>query len=137
MSRHLLRPSLKQFMHHLQEAASAIAYFDFDAVAATFTAGMAKRVASGPFAAAPIVQGDWNAADTADVLSYGRGSQISENFYANNDTGQGTIVFWITPEWNGNDGVVYQPYGASGNILIAKTSANNFSVAIWDGSGYR
>jgi len=77
--------------------------WDYD----TFTAGMAKRAAPGPFETAPIAQGHWDGTGTPDVLSLGRGTQFGNPTgvaYANLDSYQGTIAFWVTPEWNGNDG---------------------------------
>jgi hypothetical protein len=67
----------------------------FSVQAATFTGGMSKRDAPGPFAAAPIVQGKYDGSGTPDVLSFGRGSQISDSFYANLDSYQGSIVMWV------------------------------------------
>lgn len=83
-------------------AGGGLAPFDFNAALATFTAGMAKRSAPGPFSAAPIVQGDANNLSSLvdDVLYFGRGTQISGNFYANADTRQGSVVLWWTPEYS-------------------------------------
>ena len=108
----------------------------------TFTPGMAKRTAPGPFAAAPIVQGDWDGTGVPDVLSFVRGNQIAKHWYDNLDPYQGSIVIWLTPEWNGNDGLDhYILYGVdeylyktSGNVLSARIGGQNFnsaSVAAW------
>ena len=96
-------------------AALIAAFFDFDSGLATFTAKMAKRLAPGPFTAAPIVQGDWDTSGTGDVLSFQDGDVISGNFKANADSVQGTIVLWITPEWNGDDGLTHHILISSNN----------------------
>src|SRR3989344_7348257 len=90
--------------------------------AATFTPGMSKRNVSGaPFAAGPIIQSKLSTSGaTGDSLTYSRGTQVSGNFYANFDKSQGSIVFWVTPEWNGNDG--------QGHSLITATSDQNFFI---------
>jgi hypothetical protein len=68
---------------------------------------MAKRNSAGPFAAGPMVQGTLNGATTTDILSFSRGNQISRNFYEHIDPYQGSLVLWITPEWNSNDGKIH------------------------------
>ena len=69
----------------------------------SFTAGMAKRLPSaGPFAAGVMVQGKWASA-VGDVVSIGRGTLVSGDFYSNWDMNQGSVVFWITPEWSESD----------------------------------
>ena len=45
---------------------------DFDLDAITFTPGMAKRTAPGPFAAAPIAQGQWDSTGTPDIVTIPR-----------------------------------------------------------------
>jgi hypothetical protein len=72
--------------------------------AAAFTPGMAKRVAPGPFDAAPIVQGGWADGAPSDTLVFASGTQVSGTFYQTLDLSQGSLVVWITPEWSGNDG---------------------------------
>ncbi|MFA5136619.1 MAG: LamG-like jellyroll fold domain-containing protein [Patescibacteria group bacterium] len=98
-------------------------YFNYATAAATFAPAMAKRNSSGPFAQGVIVQGDWDASDIKDELSFSPGNSISGYFYQNVDSYQGSIVFWLTPEWNGNDGKHHE--------LV---SANTSRIAIWKGS---
>lgn len=90
--------------------------------AASFSAGMAKRNAPGPFTSAPIVQGTMAnpETDSGDSLSISSGSQIGGNFYDNFDGTQGSIVFWITPEWNGNDGKVHNIFSGSGSKYLLR-----------------
>ncbi|MGD8897986.1 MAG: hypothetical protein PVJ73_18300, partial [Acidobacteriota bacterium] len=71
---------------------------------AGFTEGAAKRLGPGPFQAAPVVQGGWANGDPSDTLAFARGTQIGNLFYTTLDGDQGSIVLWITPEWDGNDG---------------------------------
>ncbi len=71
---------------------------------AGFTSAQAKRLGRVVFEAAPIVQGGWTNGDPSDTLTFARGLQISGLFYQTLDANQGSIVFWITPEWDGNDG---------------------------------
>lgn len=75
--------------------------FGFSADLVTFTPIMAKRNGPGPFAAAPIVQGDWDGGGVPDTLRFPRGGVIGNQAqfeYANFDPYQGTIVLWWTPE---------------------------------------
>jgi len=92
---------------------------DFDPNLIVFTPGMSKRTAPGPFAAAPIVQGDPNnlSALTDDVLSMARGTQISGNFYPNFDGTQGTVLLWWTPEY------AYNALGGAGDHYLWYISA--------------
>lgn len=82
-----------------------------DPLAGTFTAGMAKR-ATGVFAAAPIVQGMWtdDGSLSSDEVVAVRGNQISGYFYERVDPYQGSMVFWITPEWDGGDSKFHYIY---------------------------
>jgi hypothetical protein len=72
--------------------------------AASYTPAMAKRLAPGPFDAAPIVQGGWADGAPSDTLVFARGTQVSGTFYQTLDASQGSLVVWITPEWAGSDG---------------------------------
>ena len=55
--------------------------FDFDSSLITFTPNMDKRVAPGPFATAPIVQGKFDGGSASDNLTFEDGTQISGNFF--------------------------------------------------------
>jgi len=74
------------------------------AFAASFSAGMAKRNAPGPFTAAPIVQGGWQNDGASDQLTYPTSEKIASYFTKTLDPYQGSASFWITPEWDSNDG---------------------------------
>jgi len=107
-------------------------YFNYLTASATFTPNMAKRNSTGPFAAGPMVQGNRIDASGGDSLSIVPGTTISGRFYPNIDTNQGSIVFWITPEWNGNDGVtraLIQDFQL-GTIGMWKSSAGMLSFSI-------
>lgn len=77
--------------------------WDFDPSQVVFTPKMAKRVAPGPFASAPIMQGKFDGSGVSDSLTYPRGAQISGDFYANVDAKQGSVVCWWIPEFNSAD----------------------------------
>lgn len=69
----------------------------------TFTAGLAKRNSTGPFASGVLVQGDSWGDSSGDSLTFPLGSQISGDLYSQLDRRQGTIAFWYTPEFNSAD----------------------------------
>ena len=105
--------------------------FDFD----TFTAGMAKRAAPGPFAAAPIVQGNWDASGTPDVLSLGRGSLFgnpTQYTYDNFDPVQGEAVLWWTPEMDSGSGptTAYVWYVSAAYYLAYNYTTGTFTLCI-------
>jgi hypothetical protein len=104
-----------------------------DLAGATMTPGMAKRLPpAGPFAAAPIIQGKWDGTGTPDSVTYPRGNQIGNltGFcYANFDPYQGSISFWITPEWAGNDNKGHYIF-RNGYISLDKTNGNNLRFTV-------
>ncbi len=75
----------------------------------TFTQGsqsLAKRNAPGPFTAAPIVQGGYSsdAQYPRDLIKVQTPKVISNQFGDIFDRNQGSVVFWVTPEWNSGAG---------------------------------
>ncbi len=97
----------------------------------TLTPGLAKR-AGTVFAAAPMVQGKWDGSGISDRLSFAPGSVISGNWYANLDLYQGSVVFWITPEWSGNDGKAHAILDtqSSSRVALSKGSDNNLVFTV-------
>lgn len=107
------------------------AIFKFNPFLAVFTPKMAKRNSSGPFAAGVMVQGKMDGSGVPDSLTFPRGNQVVGNWYQNIDPYQGSIVFWITPEWNGNDGLSHYIWGNSAvEILIYKSTSNYLRIYI-------
>ncbi|MBI2028911.1 hypothetical protein HYT02_00645 [Candidatus Gottesmanbacteria bacterium] len=104
----------------------------YPVLAATFTAGMAKRDAPGPFTAAPIVQGDPNnlSSLTDDVVSLSRGTQVSGNFYADFDGLAGSAVVWWTPEF------AYDALSATADHYIWYVSSSYFLAYEYDNDRY-
>jgi hypothetical protein len=104
---------------------------NFDAGSVAFTAKMAKRTAPGPFATAPVCQGDWNTTDgNADQVTLARGTQISGNFYPNWDSDQGSINLWYTPEHGGDSKEHYLlHWSANGYLKINTSDELELSVA--------
>ncbi len=109
----------------------------FDASLATFTPSMAIR-AGTVFAGAPIVQGKFDGTGTPDVLSFARGSLVGNAaalWYDNFDPNQGTIVFDITPEWEGDDGIVHTLFVSNVNdIRIDTDTSGNLKFRFFSGS---
>jgi len=118
---------------------------NFNTADLTFTPGMAKRNAgtgsTAPFASGILVQGEqeptatWNTGDSGLLTDNGNATVINGNFRRYFDSGQGSVVFWITPEWNGNDGRNHFVMNARSNYYwsIRKTSSN--VIAFYDGTG--
>ncbi len=79
----------------------------------------------------------------SDNLQYSRGSQATADgtnvAYENFDPNQGTLEFWVKPNWNGNDGVVHYIYGiqydGSNNVLLYK-HANDRLYFMHNGSSH-
>jgi hypothetical protein len=113
---------------------SLIAPFDFDLGALAFTPSMAKRAGS-VFAAAPIVQGKWDGTGVPDKMTIWVGLVVNDFFLENSDPYQGTISFWITPEWDGGDGIRHEVL-TTDNIGIYKSDTDRLSAYVWDGGGY-
>ena len=91
-------------------AEDEIAWEQFDLDTIDFAAAMVKREAPGPFEAAPIIQGKFDGSGVSDVVSLPRGNLIGNQTqfeYANFDPYQGAVSFWITPEWDGDDGLTH------------------------------
>jgi len=105
---------------------------DFDLGSITFTAGMSKRTGQGPFAAAPIVQGDWDFSGTGDVVSFSRGSQVSGSWYDNMDGNQWFFFTFWTPEHSYDDitGKIYLLYASSAHYVAYDFDNDRFEVCI-------
>jgi hypothetical protein len=109
--------------------------FDFSPSLATFTPGMALRTTpAGPFLAAPIIQGKWDGSGTPDILTASRGSQVIGNWYGNIDPYQGSIVFWITPEWAGSDGKLHYILSDSASAVLFVYKGTNGDLNVRIGS---
>lgn len=104
----------------------------FDPALATFTPGMAKR-ATSVFATSPIVQGKRDGTGTGDKISFPLGSIVAGSYFGSNlDANQGSFVFRITPEWNGNDGLnhLILSDSTSGGLGIVKSTANQLKISL-------
>ncbi|PIZ46502.1 hypothetical protein COY32_03170, partial [candidate division WWE3 bacterium CG_4_10_14_0_2_um_filter_41_14] len=83
-----------------------------------------------------------NAAGTeGSTLTFNRGNQISGNNYENINTNQGTISFWVKPDWDWNDNKwhqIYRGHTSADYFSINKldsTYNNAFKFQIYGGSG--
>lgn len=114
------------------DAKKQITPFKFDPALVTFTAGMSKRNSAGPFAGGVMVQGKVDGSGICDRLVFPYGNQVAENFRQNIDPYQGSIVLWITPEWNGNDGLNHTLLNNSvaGAIGLLKDTAGNLKISL-------
>lgn len=116
-------------------AASGLNPFIFNLGDSIFTPAMAKRTSPGPFETAPIYQGDWDGSGVPDVVTFPRGAQLGNPtyfVYSNIDPYQGTVMFWITPEWDGDDGLNHTVYdtGSFDDVVIRKSTLNNLQVLL-------
>lgn len=110
-------------------------YMNYATASATFTPNVAKRNSAGPFAAGVMAQGDYNndSSHQYDLVSAPLGTAINNYFFPNNDTSQGSIIFWVTPEWNGNDGR-YHSFYWDGYMEVSKSTDNKLYI-MRNGSG--
>ncbi len=123
----------QQFLNPLMEEAG----IGFALPLCTFTPNMAKRLATGPFECGVIPQGKFDGTDAGDRLY-----MIANGLLGNPlggltnllDYHQGTIVFWITPEWSG-DNAIWQYIYNSTDFGIYKFTNDKLYIAIRDGSG--
>jgi hypothetical protein len=99
--------------------------FRFDKDLATFTAGMATRNSGGPFAAGVLVQGKMDGTGTGDRIYLSPGTAINGYFYQNIDAYQGSVVFWVTPEWNGNDNIQHRFWTEGNGAFYCEKKADN------------
>ena len=86
----------------------------------------------GPFAAAPIVQGDPNDQDslTDDLLSFPRGGFVGGTFAERFDGRQGSVVLWWTPEFDS------AALTGPGDHYLWYASANYFLAYEYDNDRY-
>ena len=115
----------------LVPAASGLPAFKFDPALASFTPSMAKR-STDVFAAAPIVQGNLDGSGTPDYIGINIGDKISDGWYECFDQNQGSIAFFITPEWDGDDNITHfiLSYNSWSLFSISKTGTNYLRFAI-------
>lgn len=103
----------------------------FNLGAITFDPGMAKRTGQGPFAVAPIIQGDFPGDVAGDVLRTQVPTTITGQFADIVDLYQGSLVFWITPEWDGNDNKDHWIWFAGlSNFYLRKNRSNDLQFVI-------
>ncbi|MBP9759390.1 prepilin-type N-terminal cleavage/methylation domain-containing protein [Candidatus Dojkabacteria bacterium] len=103
----------------------------------TFTPNVAKRNSAGPFAAGVMVQTNQNVDPwISDAVYFSHGNNISKNFRNNIDFNQGSIIFWITPEWNGNDGLLHYflLQASHGYVRLFKNTSNQLVAQLANSS---
>lgn len=116
------------FEHGTYSTNWGLNYFNYDNTLDTFTAKMAKRNSAGPFTAGVLIQGQYNTTNQ-DSIQASTGSNIDSagTFKQTFDQNQGSIAFWITPEWNGNDGklhIIYNTNAYSVNGIYKAADGN-------------
>lgn len=97
----------------------------------TFVAGMAKREGI-IFASAPIVQGQWDGTGVPDVLTFPRGDQIIDDWYANFDPYQGGVFLTFKPEQSSGDrtGLAYLWYVSASYHMEYDYTNGRYSLTI-------
>jgi len=79
--------------------------------------------------------------DGADNLQYTRGSLLGGDgsgvVYENFDPHQGTLEFWVRPNWNGDDGISHRIFetgvSATNNLIrLVKSTDSHLYFTIWD-----
>src|SRR3989338_3532282 len=103
----------------------------------SFTAAMSKRNSAGPFAAGALVQSR-RLIDTliGDTLTASVGTQVAGNFYQNADSTQGTVVAWVTPEWNGSEvGSLWEHIWGLNSSGVYGLMVRNGSLSLYTQSG--
>lgn len=93
----------------------------------TLTTNMAARFIAGTsWYRGVLVQGPLNDTQSkADLVRFARGGQIAANWFETFDANQGRVVFWVRPEWSGNDGKERCLLQWSENGFIKKTTDND------------
>jgi len=104
--------------------------WDFDPLLVSMTPGMAKR-ATSVFAASPIVQGKRDGTGNCDYLQLSLPTTILPSFSNIKDENQGSITFRITPEWNGNDGIVHNIVTAKSTYGLGVVKHSDNTLKIW------
>jgi len=96
----------------------------------TFTPYMDKR-STNVFATSPFLPGAWDGG-TGDNIRLSRDPSIHKGFYNLLDVYQGSFSFWITPEWDGNDGLRHNilNYGSVNDILMYKDTSNDLLLYV-------
>lgn len=106
--------------------------FGFSADLVTFTPIMAKRNAPGPFAAAPITQGNYDGSGACDQMRWANTIVSNPAQGQSNalDSYQGSIVFWWTPENSRDatlaDEVFFNNIGVGGIYFAYQHDNNRF-----------
>lgn len=105
--------------------------FTFDPDKVTFTPYVDKR-STTVFATSPLVQGNWASSNQSDLIEFVNSTTVYGYFAGVFDVYQGSVVFWITPEWDGNDGKQYRILydWSTGLTHITKTTANYLQFVV-------
>jgi len=108
----------------------------------TFTPNVAKRNSAGPFAAGTMVQGAYSSAtdntyphDILSLPSIASQTLISGLFYSLLDRNQGSIVFWVTPEWSSGPGTGTHTFYSNHNWLRVYHSNSSMCLDLAYGRG--